>query len=304
MFVDDYLKNNTGMKKLAKTASSFSACYKFWVNVLFERAMLLFEWSGLDKSVLQKEIEIPLLMNGMCAVKDYCGKVTPFFANYAGAPTVYFDQWESVSIRSPKYSGTFKIGEEVALITNNALCNSLYPIIHRYAIILGHLEVSLVNTLINGRDSGGVPVASTEQQKQSIEAYRDALCNGRVGAILDPAFSGVEFIGINKNTTLNIKDLVECMENELDSFYNAIGVKTSFNKKGNMIEEEVQANDSMVMLNISDMLDARKRGAEAVNDLFGTNWSVDKVEILRYNDTKGRSEEDNGESKSEEVVEG
>lgn len=296
MFVENLLKNYKEIKPLSKSSSSFSACYDFWVNVLFERTMRLFEWNGLDKKIPQKEIEIPLLMNGMCAMKHYEGRVTPFFANYAGEPTVFYDEWKSVSLRSPKYSDVLKVDEECTVIRNNALCNSMYPLVHRYAIILAHMEVSLVNTLINGRDSGGIPIASTEQQKKAIETYRDDLCNGRVGSILDPAFSGVQFIGVDKNTTLNIREIVECMENTLDSFYNAIGVRTSWNKKGNMIEEEVSANDSMVMLNIEDMLEARKRGAEDTNELFGTNITVEKTTILRYN--AGGSED--GTNNSEE----
>ena len=49
-----------------------------------------------------------------------------------------------------------------------------------------------------------------------------------------------------------------------------------------MIEEEVAANDSMLLLNLNDMLAARQKGCEAVNSLFGTNWSVDVAEELKY----------------------
>lgn len=215
----------------------------------------------------------------------------PFFANFSGMPTIFYDEYKSLSIRSPKITGNFEIGKEIAKIGNTSLNNSLYPLVNRYAILLAHMEVSLVNTLINGRDSGGIPVASTEAQKQSIMSYRDALCTGKVGVIMDPAFLGVEYKGINKNTTLSVSELIEAMENTLESFYNAIGVRTTWKKKGNMIQEEVQANDSMVLLNISDMLESRKRGCEMVNDLFGTNWSVEKVSILEYKESEDGADE-------------
>ena len=82
------------------------------------------------------------------------------------------------------------------------------------------------------------------------------------------------------------------MDNTLEGFYNAIGVRTTWKKKGNMIQEEIQANDSMVLLNISDMLESRKRGCEMVNNLFGTNWTVEKVSILEYKE-EGENEQTN-----------
>lgn len=286
MVVSNYL-NNSNVKKLSKSASTFSSTYSFWLNVLIERAMRLFVWEKTD-DVPQREIEFPLMLGnpqGITGVIKYKNKPTPFYAQYAGEPTEYFDTWKSISIYSPIKSGIYKIGKDAAIILNNSLGNSLYPLAHHYAMLLAHCEVSLVNTLINGRDSGGIPIASTRAQVKTLEAYRDALCNGRVMPIEDPAFSAIQFVGVDKNTVLSIKDLEETMRNILDDYYNAIGVRTGYDKKGNMITAEVSANDSMVLLNIDDMLDSRKRGAEFVNKLFGTNWSVKKSDLLNYLNT-------------------
>ena len=62
-----------------------------------------------------------------------------------------------------------------------------------------------------------------------------------------------------------IKDLVETRKNLMTDFYNAIGVRTAWSKKGNMIVEEVTGNDSMVLFNINDMLESRKKGCEKIN---------------------------------------
>ena len=91
---------------------------------------------------------------------------------------------------------------------------------------------------------------------------------------------------------------METRENLLNAFYSDLGVKTAWNKKGNMINEEVEANNSMLLLNISEMLDQRKQGCEKVNKLFGTNWSV---EISPEIELMDKEVEDNG--KSETVVE-
>lgn len=275
MFLNNYLERNTNIKQLAKEGGTFADGYAYWKELLFERAVRLFKWEN-TYEVPPHEIEVALLLGGACGITDkYKKTLSAFQGWYAGAPTQYYDQYEDFSIHSPVFSGIFKIGKDIEIIKNNALMNSVYPLVHRYAIMLAHTEVSFVNTLINGRDSGGIPIASTAAQKQAIEDYRNSLCNGKVTSILDPAFSGVQFLSVDKNTVLNIKELMETRENLLNAFYADLGVKTAWNKKGNMINEEVEANNSMLLLNISEMLEQRQIGAEKVNKLYGTNWKVD-----------------------------
>lgn len=286
MFIDSYMNNNQvfSKNKLAKESYTFSVGYDYWKEILFERAMRLFVWKGTG-NVPPREIEFALLLNGSCGVTNkYKNKLVAFSGMYAGAPTVYYDVYEQYSVYSPVFSQILNVNVDVAVIRNNACMNSIYPLIHRYAIMLAHIEVSLVNTLINGRDSGGIPVASTKAQKTAIEDYRNSLCNGKVTSILDPAFSGVQFLSVDKNTTLDVKELIESRQNILSSYYADLGVKTAREKKSNMIDAEVNANDSMLLLNLSDMLTERQLGAELVNSMYGTNWSVDIADELKYNE--------------------
>lgn len=298
-YLNNFFERNTQIKQLAKEGGTFTDGYLYWREVLFERAIRLFKWNNTE-DIPPHEIETALLMGGSCGVTDkYKNELCVFNGMYAGEPTVYYDRYKSYSIYSPVFSGIFEIGKEIEIIKNNALMNSIYPLTHRYAIMLSHTEVSFINTLINGRDSGGIPIASTEAQKTAIENYRNSLCNGKVTSILDPAFSGVEFVSVNKNTVLNIKELIETRENLLNAYYSDLGVKTAWNKKGNMINEEVEANNSMLLLNISEMLEQRQQGAERVNKMFGTNWSVEIAPEIKLT-MEGKN---NGETKSEKVME-
>ena len=300
MFLDNY--SNKSIEKIAKSGGTFTAGYKYWQNILFERAMRLFEWKGPDESgIPQKEIEAALLTGGICGITNkYKKKLAAFNGWYAGSPTVYYDIYEDFAVHSPLYSGVLKIDKDVAVIENNAVRNSLMPLISRYASMLAHVEVTMINVLINGRDKA-IPTVMDETQKQAVETYRNALCNGKVTAIQDPAFSTVKFITVDTANLMSIKDLVEVRENLLNAFYSDIGVKTAWNKKGNMISEEVEADSPMLLLNLNDMLASRKKGCENVNKLYGTNWSVDISPELRYNDTE-EDDEDGEQSKSKEII--
>ena len=210
----------------------------------------------------------------------------------SGKPTIYYDEFESYAIHSPVFSKilTIKNNKDGVLISNNSLRNSLYPLFNHYAIMLAHIETTYINTLINGRDANGIPVVQNEAQRQSVIAYRNNLCEGKVTAITDPAFLGVEFTANKAATTININELQESRDNILNDFYSDLGVKTTWNKKGNMIREEVNGNDSMLLLNISDMLTARERACEAVNAKYGTNWKVELSPELQYTAEEGNND--------------
>ena len=76
--------------------------------------------------------------------------------------------------------------------------------------------------------------------------------------------------------------MTEIREKILKSFYSDIGVRSAFEKRSNSVEAEVEADTSLLLLNLADMIDSRERGAEAVNDMFGTNWKVHIAEEINY----------------------
>ena len=70
----------------------------------------------------------------------------------------------------------------------------------------------------------------------------------------------------------------------MKSFYSDIGVRASFDKRSNAVIDEVTADTSMLLYNVSDMLEERKRGADAVNSMFGTSWTVRLSDEIDYTD--------------------
>lgn len=270
-----------------KEASTFKLAYNFWVNNLFERASRLFKWYGTgaddDGGIDPSHIEKTLLLNGNVGICEYENNLTAFFGSYAGV-SVYYDRFPYYVVRSPLFAGSKTIGKDIAVIRNNSCESNLQHLVHRYAIMLGHAEITLITILVNARATS-VPTVNNTKEKTIIDQWRNGLYNGKINTVVDSGFLSVKWQDINTNSNVNIKDIMEVRENLLNSFYNDIGVRTTWNKKGNMIADEVGGNDSMLLLNINDMLEERQRGCDRVNKLFGTNWSVDKCEELKYNDS-------------------
>lgn len=283
MFLNEYdLKPYKSIPKMAMEESTFEKWYLYWREQLFERIMRIFVWENTNE-VKPKEIEQRLLLAGHCGITTLEGELTAMFGSFHGV-TKYNDEWKYYNVRCPIYAGKRTIDKDVVVIDNNAIRNSSYMLVHYYSILLAHAEVTTINLLVNARDNGGIPVAQTEKQKQSIAEYQGKIFNGKYGIVTDFGNLGINYVGANRGTGQPITDIYQLKKDILNDFYSDIGVKTAFEKNNNAVVDEVRSNNSLLLLNISDMLEHRQKGAEAVNNMFGTNWSVKVNDEINYKD--------------------
>ena len=92
--------------------------------------------------------------------------------------------------------------------------------------------------------------------------------------------------------------MIEARENLLNAFYQDIGVRTVWNKKGNMVSDEVGGNQPLLLQNVSDMLNQRKIMCEKINNLYGIKITVDLAPELKYNEEKEEEEDDKNDSQT------
>ena len=60
------------------------------------------------------------------------------------------------------------------------------------------------------------------------------------------------------------------------SWFNELGLNANYNMKREAItSNESQLNDDMLLPLIDDMMNCRKLWIDEVNEMFGTNWSID-----------------------------
>lgn len=275
--------------------------FRFWRDNLFERLMRLFIWEGTGE-LEPKEIEERLFMAGHCGIAKYKGKPTAFFGSFFGV-TVYQDEWTGYNVHSPIYSNTYKINKNIAIINNNSLRNPSLEHVNHYAKLLAHADVTLLAELVEARDSGGVPIAQNEKAKQSLQQYLKDKYMGRVAQITDLAGIGVNYLGADKHTSLSISEIWDTRTKLLKAFYADIGVRATFDKRSNAVVDEITSDSSMLLYNVSDMLEERKKGAAKVNDLFGTNWSVRLSDEINYTAENEPEEIRAAEDEREEVNE-
>lgn len=288
------------LQKLLVEGATVENAYYFWKNNLLERCLRLFKIENLPDTIPYKEIETRLLLFGVCGFTEASEReliaVTP---NLYGV-TYYFDEFTDFTFTTAKgitNKMRCKIGVNGEIINNNSLRQSIYHLIHRYALFLAHTEVSFITSLVNSRDDLGA-VVKDSQSKSSVQEYYKQKYNGVPCSIFDGNFvGGVEFRGMGQKPTTDIKTLWDTRKEILHNFYEDIGIKShNESKRANLTIEEVNANDSLILFNIDDMLAERQKGIERVNKLFGTNMIYSKNEIIDY---KGVETDENNRTLSD-----
>lgn len=265
--------------KNLQNACTLPDFFIYWRDNLFERLMRLFIWDTQDDTPA-KEIEERLFLAGHCGIADYDG-LTAFFGSFFGV-TKYQDEWSSYNVHCPIYSNSYTIGKDIAIIENNSLKNASIEHVNHYAKLLAHTDVTLMRLLVEARDTGGVPIAKNEKAKQSIIDYQKKIYVGKISTITDLAGIGVEYIGADRHTQLKIDEVWDVRTKLLKQFYSDIGVRSTFDKRSNAVVYEVTSDTSMLLYNVSDMLECRKRGADDVNKLFVREWSVRLSDEINY----------------------
>ena len=280
-------------------ACTYPAYYRFWTNELFQRLTRLFVWKNTYEiedgkliGVDPKQIESRLILRGFTVItkmRESDKELTSFFGSMFG-PTKYYNEWKKVNIHCPIYAGTRTIDEDAAIINNTSIRNPSYMYVHHYATLLAHAEVTLVDMMIDARDNGGVPIARTQKQFESIRAYQNKRFIGKYGVVTDIGGLGVDYAGSDRKTSQSILEVLEARNKLIRSFYSDIGIRAAFEKKSNVNSLEIDGNDSLLKFNISDALEQRKLSCERINTLFDKNWEVELPEEIDYDKIEAKEQ--------------
>ena len=288
----DYFTN----KKKEKNVLMIDNSYRFWCNMLFEKCVRIFKWSGLPFK--QKEIEMRLIMYGFCGFVNDATKGYMVANGGMSGVTQYFDEFTKFTYSAPTAKGgTADIDSECVIIDNTSLRNSLYPMIQRYASLLAHADISTKMALINLRDTNTYS-AKDEGTADSIKKMQEQRYKGVDGVIIDSDIiskDSVTNLTPSMSTNHSVMDCIDARNEILRSFFNEIGVKYTRDKKERMVESEVESDNQMLLFNINDMLRCRQEASEKINSLFGMDVNVElspEFKIIENNESEVDNNED------------
>ena len=234
--------------------------------------------------------------NGSCfATKKYKNKLIVFPGIMGGNVTPYYDWYEDYCFNSPVYAHTLKIDKDGVLIRFNSTLHGVIPIIHEYAMTLTHIEMSFLISIINSRKSS-IPIGRNNQVIESIQDYEKSVYEGKTGQITSPDMEGVEFYDPKTTIFVQPADLFEVKKQVVNEFLAHFGIRSSWNKKGNLIEAEVSQDDNRLLFNTFDTLDCMTEDLEKVNKMYNRNWSIKLNDYLQYKKGSEKDAEENDNS--------
>ena len=259
--------------------------YNYWFFKLLGIIIDMFEYEGLPKGLSKRDIELNLIMTGHAAIiKKAVGSYFVPLSNLYGYDEYYQPVWmvfaNPVVLRPYKYT----LGKDTEVIYNSSLKDSIYYVkadaglstfISRYARQLADIEATANIYTVNER-LVSIPVTNDNAVKNSIILFFKNLILGKRAIVSDSSIvEKFRNIDINRsNIKDGINDWLMARDKVLEQFYRDLGVKMNNQKKAQVNEEEVEANDQLLLINTHDMLEARKEGLEKVNALFNLNITV------------------------------
>ena len=248
------------------------------IMYMLNRTQSMFRWSGLPDSIPQRVLELYLQINGNVGFYQYDGTLYVFRGGLGGEPDVYYMP-TIFTIANPALNITknLRIGEECVVIPNDSLYLGLMPLFDKYASLMAENELSISLATINSRIIELIS-AQDDRTRMSAQKYLDDIRDGKQGVISSNEFlDGIKAQPYgstgNSNTITNLIELEQYLK---ASWYNELGLNSNYNmKRESLNSEESQLNHDSLLPLIDDMLKQRQDGAQRVNDMFGTDISVE-----------------------------
>ena len=258
--------------------------YIYYKNFLFEKLTKIFKYENLPPTIPQEALEDYILHFGFAGItrNNKFGMVAVPCTKYGVG---LYPRYEPLAqYCTPLMQGRdLIIGKDIVVVKNNTYQLTCEPLVERYARQLADADSSITISLENSRINV-IPTFDDEESAESYKAYMVANRLGQVDAVADSSFiQKGNFVDYQKNgqSTLPLA-LVETRNEILRSFLLEIGITVASGKKERMVVDEVNVNSQLLMFNLHDMLDCRKKAMDDVNAIYGTNISVDLAEEYKF----------------------
>lgn len=262
-----------------------------WEYVLQNMALSCFKWEGLPEDIDPRFIEYVLLFGGIGGMfrMNNGGGLAFAPATPIGKLTMYMNpnkvQMVPINGGTPWYRHAFYFVKNLAegnimMPPDSAICYdnetrvSLIPILRQYAKRLANIDRK-VDININAQATPFLIIAEEESRKDAINLYKQIGGNEPL-IIANKGIAGALSASVFSTEAPYVADKMLVDEQKiLNQAYTFLGIDNSnTEKRERMIDAEATSNNEQVMLMRLSRLAPRRRFADQVNELFGTDISV------------------------------
>lgn len=247
---------------------------------MFKISLDMFKWSGLPDSIPERELEILLQMRGSCIVAHHNGNLYALGGNLGGdCDAYYIPKYYIVANPWLKLNKTYERGVDCVFGVNDKMWQGLVPMMERYATMSLETDISLSIANIAERMHTLLRCAN-DSEKVAFETLLSRLEKGDLAsAIVSDSWAmteGTATLPFSADSHKTITELIELRQYTKASWFNELGLQANYNMKREAINStEGQLNEDGLVPLVADMLECRQIFANDINDMFGTNISVE-----------------------------
>lgn len=275
-----------------------------YIAYMLARTQQMFKWNNLPDTIPQRHLELFLQKCGHVCITKVNDKLYAFTGGMGGEPDPYYmPTLYTVANPALNFSKSLNIGEDCVVIPNDSMYLGLLPMFRRYATQLCENDISMNMVDIITRIQALLS-APDDRTKASAEKYLNDIQVGKLGVIGETAFfDGIKVSPFAAHNNDQMTNLIEYHQYLKASWFNDIGLQANYNMKRESINSnEAQLNEDALLPLIDDMLIRRKEACEKINEMFGTEISVELSSSWEDNQIEIELEHKALDDESEEQV--
>lgn len=247
-----------------------------YIAYMLDRTQRIFEYKGLPDTVPQRMLEFLLQVNGYACFGKCNEELYAFYGGLGGEPDAYYRPTVCV-VANPflKFNKTFKIDKDCVIMRNDSLLYGLLPLFSRYATAMAENDISFRLSSVNTRIEFLLS-APDDATKAAAEKFLKDIEEGKQGVIASNEFlEGIKVQEVGRSMR-TFTDLIEYQQYLKASWFNEIGLNANYNmKREKLSTTESQMNNDALLPLVEDMLEQRRLACEKINEMFGTDISVE-----------------------------
>lgn len=290
------------MKNTVKhTVCDVESNYRYYVGLLLNRVVNLFNWYDLPETVDKQYLCSLLFLTGKATFFKLDDKLYVADCAVGGELDEYYYPKYAILANPVLGSKNLLIGTDCTIVYTStadklntnvrvgdtgyaAICPT-YGLITKTAELLADC-MSSINIAQKNTRASFVITAPTDNVRVQMDMLLKRMYDGEpYTTVTDKAFADNRVSVSPLTTTVGnstLRELRETQQYYLSQFYHAIGVDSNSNfKRERLTTAELDSESEPLQINIIDMINSVKEGIDRVNKLFGTSIKVDLSEQWR-----------------------
>lgn len=281
--------------KIKHTVCDVESNYRYYVGLLLNRVVNMFEWDNLPETVDKQYLCSLLFLTGKATFFKKDDKLYVADCAIGGELDEYYFPKYAILANPVLGSKNLLIDTDCAIvytstadkINNNVRMGDVgymascptYGLITKTAELLADC-MSSINIAQKNTRASFVVTAPTDNVRVQMDMLLKRMYDGEpYTTVTDSAFADNRVTVSPLTTTVGnttLRELRETQQYYLSQFYHAIGVDSNSNfKRERLTTAELDSESEPLQINIIDMINSVKEGIERVNKMFDTHITVE-----------------------------